>query len=80
MSACMRRGSRGDVVDWRSHPGFALIAVKSGTMTLTARTAPHLSWVRDRRWRSPGGTTKAANEGRPGRNPPFRNRPGAAFP
>ncbi len=23
----------GDVVDWHDHPGFALIAVKSGTMT-----------------------------------------------
>jgi quercetin dioxygenase-like cupin family protein len=53
----------GDVVDWHNHPGFALIAVKSGTMTFydpdcTAhRVGPGQAFVES------GGPTKAANEG-----------------
>ena len=53
----------GDLVDWHNHPGFALIAVKSGTMTFydpdcTAhRIGPGQAFVES------GGPTKAANEG-----------------
>ena len=52
----------GDVVDWHDHPGFALIAVKSGTMTFHLGCEPNV--------RGPGqaivetgGPTKAVNEG-----------------
>jgi quercetin dioxygenase-like cupin family protein len=57
------RFAPGDVVDWHNHPGFALIAVKSGTMTFydpdcTAhRIGPGKAFVES------GGPTKAANEG-----------------
>jgi quercetin dioxygenase-like cupin family protein len=53
----------GDTVDWHNHPGFALIAVKSGTMTFydpdcTAhRIGPGQAIVES------GGPTKTANEG-----------------
>jgi superoxide dismutase, Cu-Zn family len=52
----------GDVVDWHDHPGFALIAVKSGTMTFYLGCEPNV--------RGPGqaivetgGPTRAVNEG-----------------
>ena len=52
----------GDAVDWHDHPGFALIAVKSGTMTFYHGCRAHV--------RGPGqaivetgGPTKAVNEG-----------------
>ena len=57
------RFSPGDVVDWHNHPGFALIAVKSGTMTFydpdcsAHRIGPGQAFVES------GGPTKAANEG-----------------
>jgi quercetin dioxygenase-like cupin family protein len=57
------RFSPGDVVDWHNHPGFALIAVKSGTMTFydpdctVHRVGPGQAFVES------GGPTKAANEG-----------------
>ena len=57
------RFSAGDVVDWHNHPGFALIAVKSGTMTFydpdctVHRVGPGQAFVES------GGPTKAANEG-----------------
>jgi quercetin dioxygenase-like cupin family protein len=57
------RFSPGDVVDWHHHPGFALIAVKSGTMTFydpdcsAHRIGPGQAFVES------GGPTKAANEG-----------------
>jgi quercetin dioxygenase-like cupin family protein len=53
----------GDVVDWHDHPGFALIAVKSGTMTFldphcrAALVGPGEAFVES------GGPTKAINEG-----------------
>jgi quercetin dioxygenase-like cupin family protein len=53
----------GDVVDWHNHPGFALITVKSGTMTFldpdcTAhKIGPGQAFVES------GGPTKALNEG-----------------
>jgi quercetin dioxygenase-like cupin family protein len=53
----------GDLVDWHDHPGFALIAVKSGTMTFydsdcgAHRIGPGKAFVES------GGPTKAANEG-----------------
>jgi quercetin dioxygenase-like cupin family protein len=53
----------GDVVDWHNHPGFALIAVKSGTMTFldpdcTAhQVGPGEAFV------EAGGPTYAVNEG-----------------
>jgi quercetin dioxygenase-like cupin family protein len=53
----------GDVVDWHDHPGFALIAVKSGTMTFYGprcdahRVGPGQAMV------EAGGPTKAVNEG-----------------
>jgi quercetin dioxygenase-like cupin family protein len=56
------RFSPGDVVDWHHHPGFALIAVKSGTMTFydpdcsVHRVGPGQAFVES------GGPTKAANE------------------
>jgi quercetin dioxygenase-like cupin family protein len=55
--------SPGDVVDWHHHPGFALIAVKSGTMTFydpdcsTHQVGPGQAFVET------GGPTKAVNEG-----------------
>jgi quercetin dioxygenase-like cupin family protein len=58
------RFSPGDVVDWHDHPGFALIAVKSGTMTFldpdcTAhKVGPGEAFVES------GGPTKAINRGR----------------
>jgi quercetin dioxygenase-like cupin family protein len=57
------RFAPGDVVDWHNHPGFALIAVKSGTMTFldpdcTAHTVgPGQAFVES------GGPTKAVNQG-----------------
>ena len=53
----------GDLVDWHNHPGFALIAVKSGTMTFyepdcsAHRVGPGQAFVEF------GGPTKAVNEG-----------------
>jgi Cu-Zn family superoxide dismutase len=56
------RFAPGDVVDWHDHPGFALIAVKSGSMTFYLGCEPAV--------RGPGqaivetgGPTKAVNEG-----------------
>jgi len=56
------RFAPGDVADWHNHPGFALIAVKSGTMTFhrgceTQVRGPGQAIVES------GGPTKAANEG-----------------
>ena len=57
------RFAPGDVVDWHNHPGFALIAVQSGTMTFldpdcTAHTVgPGQAFVES------GGPTKAINRG-----------------
>jgi quercetin dioxygenase-like cupin family protein len=57
------RFAPGDVVDWHNHPGFALIAVKSGTMTFydadcRAHTVgPGQSLVES------GGPTRTANLG-----------------
>ncbi len=57
------RFAPGDVVDWHNHPGFALIAVKSGTMTFldadcSAHTVgPGQAFVES------GGPTKAINQG-----------------
>jgi quercetin dioxygenase-like cupin family protein len=53
----------GDLVDWHNHPGFALIAVKAGTMTFydpdcsAHRVGPGQAFVES------GGPTKTANEG-----------------
>ena len=56
------RFAPGDVVDWHDHPGFALIAVKSGTMTFyhgceANVRGPGQSIVET------GGPTKAVNNG-----------------
>ena len=57
------RFAPGDVVDWHDHPGLALIAVKSGTMTFldpdcTAHTVgPGQAFVES------GGPTKSINQG-----------------
>jgi hypothetical protein len=57
------RFAPGDFVDWHDHPGFALIAVKSGTMTFldpdcTAHViGPGKAFVES------GGPTYAVNEG-----------------
>jgi quercetin dioxygenase-like cupin family protein len=56
------RFAPGDFVDWHNHPGFALIAVKSGTMTFyhgcqAELRGPGQSVVET------GGPTKAINNG-----------------
>ena len=57
------RFAPGDVVDWHNHPGFAVIAVKSGTMTFydercrAHHVGPGKAFVES------GGPTKSANEG-----------------
>jgi quercetin dioxygenase-like cupin family protein len=56
------RFAPGDVVDWHDHPGFALIAVKSGTMTFyhgceANERGPGQAIVET------GGPTKAVNNG-----------------
>jgi quercetin dioxygenase-like cupin family protein len=52
----------GDVVDWHDHPGFALIAVKSGTMTFYIGCDAHVRGPGQAMVES-GGPTKAVNEG-----------------
>jgi quercetin dioxygenase-like cupin family protein len=57
------RFAPGDVVDWHDHPGFALIAVKSGTMTfLDADCTAHLVGP-GQAFVEYGGPTKATNQG-----------------
>jgi len=57
------RFAPGDVVGWHNHPGFALIAVKSGTMTfLDADCSAHTVGPGDAFVES-GGPTKAINQG-----------------
>lgn len=56
------RFAPGDVVDWHDHPGFALIAVKSGTMTFYVGCEAHVIGPGEAMVES-GGPTKAVNEG-----------------
>jgi hypothetical protein len=57
------RFAPGDVVDWHDHPGFALIAVKSGTMTfLDPDCTAHLIGP-GQAFVESGGPTKAINQG-----------------
>jgi quercetin dioxygenase-like cupin family protein len=52
----------GDVVDWHNHPGFALIAVKSGTMTFYDPDCTAHRVGTGQAFVESGGPTKAANE------------------
>jgi quercetin dioxygenase-like cupin family protein len=56
------RFAPGDVVDWHDHPGFALISVKSGTMTFYVGCEAHVTGPGEAMVES-GGPTKAVNEG-----------------
>lgn len=56
------RFAPGDVVDWHDHPGFALISVKSGTMTFYVGCEAHVTGPGEVMVES-GGPTKAVNEG-----------------
>jgi quercetin dioxygenase-like cupin family protein len=56
------RFAPGDVVDWHDHPGFALISVKSGTMTFYMGCEAHVTGPGEATVES-GGPTKAVNEG-----------------
>lgn len=58
------RFAPGDVVDWHDHPGFALIAVKSGTMTFYGPNCRAHAVGPGRAFVEAGGPTKAVNEGR----------------
>jgi quercetin dioxygenase-like cupin family protein len=56
------RFAPGDVVDWHDHPGFAIISVKSGTMTFYVGCEAHVTGPGEAMVES-GGPTKAVNEG-----------------
>jgi hypothetical protein len=57
------RFAPGDFVDWHNHPGFAIIAVKSGTMTfLDPDCTPHVI-AAGKAFVESGGPTYAVNEG-----------------
>jgi hypothetical protein len=51
------------VVDWHNHPGFALIAVKSGTMSFYDPDCTRHAIGPGEAFVESGGPTKAANEG-----------------
>ncbi|MBD0282917.1 MAG: hypothetical protein ICV69_12100 [Thermoleophilaceae bacterium] len=53
----------GDLVDWHNHPGFALIAVKSGTMSFYDPDCTRHVIGPGEAFVESGGPTKAANEG-----------------
>jgi quercetin dioxygenase-like cupin family protein len=53
----------GDVVDWHNHPGFALIAVKSGTMSFYDPDCTRHLIGPGEAFVESGGPTKAVNEG-----------------
>jgi quercetin dioxygenase-like cupin family protein len=53
----------GDIVDWHNHPGFALIAVKSGEMTFYDPDCTAHKVGAGQAFVESGGPTKAANEG-----------------
>jgi quercetin dioxygenase-like cupin family protein len=53
----------GDTVDWHNHPGFALIAVKSGTMSFYDPDCTRHLIGPGEAFVEAGGPTKAANEG-----------------
>jgi quercetin dioxygenase-like cupin family protein len=53
----------GDLVDWHNHPGFALIAVKSGTMSFYDPACTRHLIGPGEAFVESGGPTKAANEG-----------------
>jgi quercetin dioxygenase-like cupin family protein len=57
------RFAPGDVVDWHNHPGFALIAVKSGTMTFFDPDCTEHVVGPGQAFVESGGPTKAVNEG-----------------
>jgi hypothetical protein len=57
------RFAPGDVVDWHNHPGFALIAVKSGTMTFYDPDCTAHTVGAGQAFVETGGPTKAVNEG-----------------
>ena len=52
-----------DVVDWHNHPGFALIAVKSGTMSFYDPDCTRHLVGPGEAFVEANGPTKAANEG-----------------
>jgi quercetin dioxygenase-like cupin family protein len=57
------RFAPGDVVDWHDHPGFALIAVKSGTMTFLDPDCTAHAIGPGKAFVESGGPTYAVNEG-----------------
>jgi hypothetical protein len=57
------RFAPGDFVDWHNHPGFALIAVKSGTMTFLDPDCTRHRIGEGKAFVESGGPTFAVNEG-----------------
>jgi quercetin dioxygenase-like cupin family protein len=57
------RFAPGDFVDWHNHPGFALIAVKSGTMTFLDPDCTAHAIGPGKAFVESGGPTYAVNEG-----------------